>query len=81
MNDGKSTQLAPGRAFGIWAFVLAFVFPALGLIFGLIAVAQSRRAGVSNRLGVAGVVISIAVITSAVITTIALASAGKFTAQ
>ena len=48
----------PGRTLGIWSFVLSFIFQVLGLIFGLIALAQSRRANVSNNFAVAGVIIS-----------------------
>ncbi|MDM4762808.1 hypothetical protein QT381_07290 [Galbitalea sp. SE-J8] len=66
----------PGKALGIWAFVLAFVFPVGGLVFGIIAVLQSRRASVPNNLAVAGIAISAAAIVAAAITTVAIAAAG-----
>ncbi|WP_425839090.1 hypothetical protein [Microbacterium sp. PA5] len=78
MNYRADTVVPPGRALGIWAFVLAFVFPVLGLIFGIIAVNQSRRANVSNKLAIAGIIISVLVILAAVITTVAVAAAGGF---
>lgn len=56
--SGRSTHEVPGRALGIWSFVLSFVVQVLGLIFGIVALAQSRRAGVSNNFAVAGVIIS-----------------------
>ncbi|WP_127792432.1 hypothetical protein [Agromyces sp. LHK192] len=74
----KSVHDIPGRAMGIWAFVLAFLIPLLGLVLGIVAYATSRRAGVSNRLAVAGIVISAVFMVGAVIATIAVAAAGGF---
>ncbi len=68
----------PGRALGIWAFVLSFFVQVLALVFGIIAVVQSRRAGVSNNLAVAGIAISSVLIVAAIITTIAIAASGGF---
>lgn len=62
----------PGKALGIWAFVLAFVFPVLGLIFGVVASQQSRRAGVSNQLATAAIPISAVLIATGAILAIAL---------
>jgi hypothetical protein len=62
----------PGRALGIWAFVLSFFVQPLALVFGIIALRQSRRAGVPNGLAVSGVVISAVVLVAVGITAIAL---------
>lgn len=42
--------------------MLSFFLQVTALIFGIIALAQSRRAGVPNRFAIAGIVISIVVI-------------------
>ena len=58
-TSGRSAHEVPGRALGIWSFVLSFVVQVLGLIFGIVALAQSRRAGVSNNFAVAGVIMQL----------------------
>lgn len=70
------TPKAPGQALGIWSFVLAFFVQVLALIFGLIALAQSRRAGVKNGWAVAGVALSAALLIAGGITTAALFAGG-----
>jgi hypothetical protein len=74
----QSVHDVPGRAMGIWAFVLSFFVQVVALILGIVAWRQSRRAGVSNNLAIAGIVISVVLIVAGAITTIAIAAAGGF---
>lgn len=75
---GSSVHDTPGRALGIWSFVLAFFVPPLALALGIVGLAQSRSADVRNGLGVAGVVLSAVFIVAASVTTIAIAMGGGF---
>ena len=70
----RSAQYGPGKALGIWSFVLAFFVPVLGLIFGIIARAQSRRAGVANPLALAGIIISVVAIVAGAVLWIVFAA-------
>jgi hypothetical protein len=77
MNFTASAKTAdihaiPGRALGIWALVLAFLLPVVGLVLGIVAQLLSRRADVSNNLAIAGIVVGAVFSIAAVITTIAL---------
>ena len=65
-------QGVPGKSLGIWAISLCVVLPVGGIVLGVIGLLQSRRAGVSNNLAIAGIAISTAVVLAAVITTIAI---------
>ncbi|MBL7500475.1 hypothetical protein I6A84_31685 [Frankia sp. CNm7] len=75
-EKARSVHDSPGRAFGIWSFVLSFFVPVLALIFGIIALLQSRRAGMANRLAIAGIVISVVLIVTGMIIWISIAAAG-----
>ena len=70
----------PGRAMGIWAFVLSFFVQVLALVLGIVALGQSRRAGVSNGLAIAGIVISSVLIIAGAITAFAILASGGFPA-
>lgn len=48
----------PGKTLGIVGLVLAFVIPIAGLIVSILAKIKSRRAGYSNGLALAGIIIS-----------------------
>jgi hypothetical protein len=48
----------PGQTLGIVALICAFVFQLLGLILGIVALNQSKKAGMSNGLAVAAIWIS-----------------------
>lgn len=54
---------APGRTLGIVAIFVAIFFNVIGLILGIVALVQSRRAGVKNGPAIAAIVIG-AVITA-----------------
>jgi hypothetical protein len=77
----RSVHDIPGRAMGIWAFVLSFLLPLLGLIFGVVALIQSRRAHVPNRLAIAGIVISIVLMLAAGVVTLVIASTVGFSVR
>jgi hypothetical protein len=80
MNYNRSTHIEPGRAFGIWSFVLAFFVQVLALVFGIIGLIQSRRAGVRNPWAIGGIAISSVVIAAAIVATVAVATSGGFAA-
>jgi hypothetical protein len=54
------------------SLVMAFLIPIVGLALGVVALGQSRRAGVPNSLAVAGIAVSIVLGIGATITTIAI---------
>lgn len=43
-----SATPVPGKTLGIVSLILAFLLPLIGVILGIIASSQSRRAGVKN---------------------------------
>ena len=73
MQRVRSVHEIPGRALGIWAFVLSFFLPVVALVFGIVALGQSRRAGVSNPLAIAAIVINPIVIVTGVVLAITFA--------
>jgi hypothetical protein len=68
----EAIHAVPGKALGIWALVMSFLIPVVGLVLGIVALQQSRRAGVPNPLAIAGIVISTVYIVAAVVTTVAI---------
>jgi hypothetical protein len=77
MHYSSSSTMAaihavPGKVMGIWAFAVSFVVPVVGLVLGIVALAQSRRAGVPNNWAQAAIAVSIAVLVAAGITSIAI---------
>jgi len=51
------TGAVPGRTLGIVAFVVAIFFNVIGLILGIVALVQSRRAGAKNGWAVAAIIV------------------------
>ncbi|RCK71140.1 DUF4190 domain-containing protein [Desertihabitans brevis] len=47
----------PGKTLGVVGLVLAIVAAPIGLILSIVALVQSRRAGMGNGLAVAGIVV------------------------
>ena len=47
----------PGKTMGIVGLILAFLLPLVGLILSIIAVVQSKKAGVKNTPGVIGIIV------------------------
>ena len=54
----RPTAPQPGRTLGIVAFVLSFFAQLIGLILGIVALVQSKRAGQKNGWAVAAIIIS-----------------------
>lgn len=65
-----------GKTLGIVALILAFVVQLAGLIVGIIARGQSKRAGVSNGPATAAIVISIVLMVVGIIFAIVLIVGG-----
>jgi hypothetical protein len=53
-----ATPTIPGRTMGIVAFILSFFVQLAGLIVGIIALVQSRKAGYKNGWALAAIIIS-----------------------
>lgn len=66
----------PGRTMGIVALILAIVpgTQLIGLILGIIALVQSRKAGVKNGLAIAAIIVSVVLTIIAIILIIVLVS-------
>jgi heme/copper-type cytochrome/quinol oxidase subunit 2 len=52
-----ATQPVPGRTLGIVALIVAIFFNVIGLILGIVALVQSRRAGHKNGFAVAAIIV------------------------
>ncbi|WP_457100547.1 DUF4190 domain-containing protein [Microbacterium sp. P5_E9] len=66
---------APGRTLGIVALILSFFMSLVGLILGIIALVQSRRAGQRNGFALAAIIIGAVLTVVGIIVTIAIVSA------
>ncbi|MEV8249834.1 DUF4190 domain-containing protein [Microbacterium sp. NPDC076768] len=58
----STTGPRPGATLGVVAFVLSFFLWLIGLVLGIIALVQSKRAGQKNGFAVAAIVIGSALI-------------------
>lgn len=81
-NSAPSGGSTPGRTMAIVALILAIIpgTQLFGLILGIIAVVQSRKAGAKNGLAIAAIIVSIVLMILFIIVIVlivsALASAG-----
>jgi hypothetical protein len=50
-------QTVPGKTLGIVALIVAIFFNVIGLILGIVALVQSRRAGYKNGFAVAAIIV------------------------
>jgi|GEM_PF-446592 len=72
----------PGRTLGIVALILAFFFQLLGLILGIVALVQSRKAGVKNAPAVWAIALSIVFgVIGTIILIVVIAQTASFLAQ
>jgi hypothetical protein len=72
----------PGKTLGIVALVLAFLSSPIGLILGLVAKSQSKKAGASNGPATAAIVLGlIGTIILAIIIGVSVAGAGALLSQ
>ena len=62
--------VVPGKTLGIVALILAILMPVIGLILGIVAVVQSKNAGVKNGIGLAAIIVGAVLTVIGVITTI-----------
>lgn len=65
----------PGKTLGIVALILAFFVQIVGLILGIVALVQSRRAGVKNTPAVWAIVLSSVFMVIGIIIAVVLATA------
>ncbi len=66
----------PGHGLGIASLILAFIFPLVGLILGIVAKGKSKSVGKSNGLALAGIIISILGMVTGLIVSGLLVAAG-----
>lgn len=65
----------PGKTLGIVAFVLSFFAQLIALILGIVALVQSRKAGVKNGWALAAIIISAVLLVIGIIVIIVVAVA------
>ena len=67
---GAPPAVRPGRTLGIVALILSFFAALIGLILGIVALVQSRKAGEKNGFALAAIIISSIAIVLSIIATI-----------
>jgi len=65
-----SSTSVPGRTLGIIALIVAFPANVIGIILGIIALVQSRRAGAKNGFAVAAIIVGAVLAVIGIILTI-----------
>lgn len=75
-NAAPSGGSTPGRTMAIVALILAIIpgTQVIGLILGIVALVQSRKAGVKNGLAIAAIIVSVVLLIIGIIIIIALVS-------
>ncbi|MCO7202300.1 DUF4190 domain-containing protein [Microbacterium sp. CnD16-F] len=75
-NAAPSGGSTPGRTMAIVALILAIIpgTQVIGLILGIVALVQSRKAGVKNGLAIAAIIVSVVLLIIGIIIFIALIS-------
>ncbi len=74
---GQPTEVEnPGKTLGIVALISAFFIQLLGLILGIVALNQSKKAGFKNGPAKAAIIISIVLMVIGIIVAIALIAGG-----
>ena len=56
-NGATTNGSVPGKTLGIVAFIVSFFFGLLGLILGIVALVQSKKAGRGNGFAIAAIII------------------------
>ena len=72
----SSGDATAGKTLGIVGLILAFLAPPIGLILSIVALVQSKNAGVKNTLAKVGLILSIVFIVLGIIITIAAVAIG-----
>ena len=73
-----AAQASDGKTLGIVALVLAFVAQLLGLILGIVARKQSKKAGVSNTPATVAIVLSVVFMVLGLLIAVPLLIGGGF---
>lgn len=75
-NAAPSGGSTPGRTMAIVALILAIIpgTQIIGLILGIVALVQSRKAGVKNGLAIAAIIVSVVLLIIGIIVLIAIIS-------
>ena len=75
-NAAPSGGSTPGRTMAIIALILAIIpgTQVIGLILGIVALVQSRKAGAKNGLAIAAIIVSVVLLIIGIIIVIALIS-------
>ena len=75
-NAAPSGGSTPGRTMAIVALILAIIpgTQVIGLVLGIVALVQSRKAGVKNGLAIAAIIVSVVLLIIGIIIVIALIS-------
>lgn len=65
----QQAPVNPGRSLGIAGFVLSIIIPIslIGLILSIIALVQSKKAGMKNGFALAGIIIGAVVVIGAIV--------------
>ncbi|WP_435527093.1 DUF4190 domain-containing protein [Microbacterium aurantiacum] len=66
----SADQPVPGKTLGIVAFILSFFVQLVALILGIVALVQSRKAGVKNGWALAAIIVSSVLIVVGIIVAI-----------
>ncbi|MDQ1216824.1 MULTISPECIES: DUF4190 domain-containing protein [Microbacterium] len=69
---GNPNAPIPGKTLGIVAFVLSFFAQLIGLILGIVALVQSKKAGHKNGFALAAIIISSVLLVIGVVVAIVL---------
>lgn len=69
---GAPVAVNPGKTLGIVGFVLSFFISVAGIVIGIIALAQSKKAGYPNGFALAAIIIGSVALVGSIVSTIAV---------
>ncbi|WP_336632509.1 MULTISPECIES: DUF4190 domain-containing protein [unclassified Microbacterium] len=73
-QGGAPTGTVPGKTLGIVALVVAIFFNVIGLILGIVALVQSKKAGHKNGPAIAAIIVGAVLFVAGIIITILVIS-------
>lgn len=73
-SGGSPTGTVPGKTLGIVALVVAIFFNVIGLILGIVALVQSKKAGHKNGPALAAIIVGAVLFVAGIIITILVIS-------
>ncbi|MDI9890281.1 DUF4190 domain-containing protein [Microbacterium sp. NPDC016588] len=77
-NTRPAAAPVPGRTLGIVALIVAIFFNVIGLILGIVALVQSRKAGHKNGFAVAAIIVGAVLTVVGIIVAILIVTAIGF---